>query len=154
MRHSRLLSQAIAVMLGSLMGVALPSAAAIKASNCSAEMHRLGASLLADAGRDWRSLMRHHTTFAACDDGELAAGYSQAVVDLFANRWEQFPLFMRLAQRQPGFQQWAVQHIDSSVESRDLQRILRNTSKCRGSAAARLTCRNIRREAQRALTEL
>jgi hypothetical protein len=97
--------------------------------------------------------MRHHQDFAACDDGELAEGYSDAVVNLFAHDWRHFKDFSDLARESPGFQAWALSHIDSSASPDDLRRVVENSSGCKGDSSLVKRCASIQEAAKRALNE-
>jgi len=95
----------------------------------------------------------HQKTFGPCDDGALGEGYSDAVVTLFADRWDQFDAFVRITKRNPAFRRWAVGHIDATTSDTDLKKIKRNAARCRGDAKKRNLCKTIRAAASEALTE-
>ena len=121
--------------------------------NCPPEMNSRAGSLLVDARGDWSSLFKHQRVFASCDDGELGEGYSEAVANLFAQRWDQFGTFVALAKAHLDFQNWAIRHIDATVSDDDLNRIILNSNTCINNAAVEKLCRVIRQSAANALME-
>lgn len=121
--------------------------------NCSPEMNSRAGSLLVDARRNWSSLFKHQRVFASCDDGELGEGYSEAVANLFAKRWDQFGTFVALAKKHPDFQNWAIRHIDATVSDNDLNRVILNSNTCINNATVGGICRAIRQGAANALME-
>ncbi|WP_338523648.1 hypothetical protein NUH87_28650 [Pseudomonas batumici] len=90
-------------LLFGLVFACMPFSQAAAQANCSAEMNNRAESLLVDARGDWSSLMKHQQIFASCDDGELGEGYSDAVVHLFAQRWDQFGIFIAIAKKTSKF---------------------------------------------------
>ncbi|MHA6824559.1 hypothetical protein ACQUKI_23890 [Ralstonia pseudosolanacearum] len=113
---------------------------------------RAGSSLV-DARGNWSSLFEHQRVFASCDDGELGEEYSEAVANLFAQRWDQFDKFVELAKKNPEFQSWAIRHIDATVSNDDLNRIILNSNACINNVAAARVCNFIRRGAENSLEE-
>lgn len=141
------------ILLSELGFGCLPSAQASERGACSHEMNNRAESLLVGARGNWSSLLKHQRTFASCDDGELGEGYSEAVVNLFAHRWDQFGIFVALARKNPAFQVWAVRHIDATTSDEDLNRIVLNTRACINNATVGSLCKAIHQAAENALTE-
>lgn len=141
------------ILLSGLGFGCMPSAQASEHGACSHEMNNRAESLLVGARGNWSSLLKHQRTFVSCDDGELGEGYSEAVVNLFAHRWDQFGTFSVLARKNPAFKFWAVRHIDATTSDEDLNRIVLNTSACINDAAVASLCKDIRRAAENALKE-
>ncbi|MHA6895166.1 hypothetical protein ACQUJT_13935 [Ralstonia pseudosolanacearum] len=121
--------------------------------SCSAEMNSRAGSLLVDARGDWSSLFKHQRVFASCDDGELGEGYSEAVVNLFSRKWDQFSTFVALAKKYPDFQNWAIRHIDATTSDEDLNWIILNANSCIKNAEASGICKAIQQSAKNALAE-
>jgi len=109
--------------------------------------------LLINARGNWPSLLKHQRIFSSCDDGELGEGYSDAVVHLFAMRWDQFGKFIALANTHPAFQHWAVRHIDATASNEDLNQIIINATTCIDDATVASVCKSIRQAAENALME-
>ena len=140
-------SVAMLIGLGSL-----PSTATAN-EYCSTDMYQRADASLVSAAGGWGSLLRHQKAFGSCDDGALAEGYSDAVVNLLAYRWDQFDAFVGLSSRSPTFRQWAIRHIDATASTDDLTRVVGNAARCTGSAKAKDLCREIARAARGALKE-
>jgi len=121
--------------------------------NCSVGMNNQAESFLIDARGNWSSLLRHQRIFASCDDGVLGEGYSDAVVYLFSQRWDQFGVFVALAKKHPTFQRWAVRHIDATASDEDLNKIILNAATCINDVVVKNLCNAIRQAAANALTE-
>lgn len=137
--------------LAILMALSGAPALAKRNNVCIGDMYsRADASLVRAAGA-WSSLRRHQKTFGSCDDGALAEGYSDAVVSLFAHKWDQFHLFVFLADKDPEFRRWAIRHIDPTASSDDLKRVARNATRCSGSTNRKILCQEIGRAARDAL---
>jgi hypothetical protein len=126
-------------------------AQAIAHQGCTAGMYRRAEASLADAAYSWPSLLKHERTFATCDDGALAEGYSDAVVTNFAKRWDQFGLFVTLSTRHPAFRRWSIRHIDASASDEQLKQIMLNAATCIGDVKS--VCEAIHQAAANALTE-
>ena len=110
--------------------------------------------MLIKAARSWPSLRQHQLQFRACDDGALAAGYSEAVTRLLADRWHTFGQFAVLARTFPAFRHWALGHIDASGSEEDLRRIVRNAADCAAAKAEAQLCHDVQHAASDALREL
>ena len=66
-----------------------------------------------------------------CDDGIYAEAFSMIVTDLFANKWKDFDKFLKLAHSDKKFYDFALNHIDHTVDPRVLEHIWSNTKeKC------------------------
>jgi hypothetical protein len=141
----------LAILLG---GVGMPSSQALANEKCPIPMYVKAESLLTDAHGSWTSLLNHQKIFARCDDGALGEDYSDAVVTLFARRWDQFGVFSTLVKRRPPFGRWAIRHIDTTSSADDLKVIMLNTATCPSDIAMKRLCKTIRQAAKSALTEL
>ena len=120
---------------------------------CSIDMYKRADASIVTAAAGWRSLLGHWKTFASCDDGALAEGYSDAVVTLLANRWDQFDVFVALSERNPAFRRWAIRHIDATASSDDLEKIVRNAARCAGRAKTKSLCGEVGSAARDALND-
>lgn len=130
-----------------------PTSKALANGSCSLEMGSRAESLLIDALSSWPALLKHQRIFASCDDGALGEGYSDAVVHLFSQKWDQFGDFAALAKKHPAFRRWAIRHIDASASDEDLKRIIRNATICNDEATMKSLCKTIRQAASDALSE-
>lgn len=142
-------------LLASLFGIfgCLPFASTLAQEHCSPEMNDKAVSTLIDARENWRSLQMHQRKFAACDDGELGEGYSDAVVHLFASKWDQFGAFAAIAKTNAAFQRWAVRHIDATASDDDLKKIVLNANTCTDDVKVGNLCKIVWQSAENALAE-
>lgn len=141
------------ICVAMLMGLASSRAAAMPNNHCSTDMYQRADASLLEAAAGWGSLLRHQKAFGACDDGALAEGYSDAVVTLLANRWDQFYAFVILSARNPAFRRWAVRHVDASASTDDLKKVARNAARCSGNAEAKDLCGEVGKAARNALKD-
>lgn len=84
------------------------------------------------ARRSWADLHAQFVKYsqqAACDDGAIAEGWSDAVAHLLAKRWEELPHLARLASAEPAFLSFVRRHIDLSAGANERSRIRGNAGK-------------------------
>jgi hypothetical protein len=114
----------------------------------SAERAEVGTDYL----RTWGQIYDWYTRYSACDDGAIAEGFSQAVVNTFALRWYELPKFATLADRDIKFRGFVFKHIDATTDDRDLDRVVANATRHCPQHDAQL-CSTIRRQAVAARSE-
>lgn len=140
----------LACVLG-LGTMSLSNAAA--AQSCPTQFYSRGVAALAHSRSNWSALQRHHSRFDRCDDGELAEGYSDAVVELLANKWNSFDQFVGIARSHQDFLHWAVKHVDASASESSLVKVVANASSCAHDLSLSQFCLPILQAAQVALAE-
>lgn len=143
---------AFALMLGVMLCFLVAPVAA--RDSCSPTQSDQAVSRLKEARKSWKTLRVHQKVFAACDDGELGEGYSDAVVTLLAKNWSHFGQFVVLARDDAAFQRWTMKHIDASASTDDLRKIVEHTSHCTAKADEKELCKMIRESAEAALSEV
>lgn len=81
----------------------------------------------ADAAVDgldsWTNVERAYKKYGHCDDGSIAEGNSEAVARLLVDHWNTLPLLAALVKRDPAFKRFVLRHIDTTLETDDLDRI-------------------------------
>jgi hypothetical protein len=140
---------ALAIFLG--FGGAPSQALAQKA--CSMDMYQRAESSLVDVRGSWPSLLDHQRAFDSCDDGALAEGYSDAVVTLLAQRWDQFSVFIVLSKEHPAFRRWVIRHIDATASDEDLKKVMLHAATCVDDVKTKRLCKAVRQAAAHALGE-
>ena len=101
-----------------------------------------------DSLNDWDGMHKFYKQFSRCDDGAIAEGYSDAVGNLLANKWEHFDRLASLTNIDKGFERFVVKHIDDTLPLSTLQQIFNNArSKCPSRSAE--LCQLIRKAASR-----
>jgi hypothetical protein len=139
------------LVLGIMLFV--PAAPIRAAEKCSSKLNDQAISRLSEARANWKALRAHHKAFAACDDGELGEGYSDAVATLLSRNWSQFGQFVALARDDAAFQRWTIKHIDASASAENLRRIVAHTSLCIDKAGEKALCTMVRTSAEAALSD-
>jgi len=74
--------------------------------------------------KSWSELHDAFKGFPGCDDGSFAETYSDSVVKLLANEWDQLPKLKELAKRDPSFRRFVLSHIDATTDFDELVRVV------------------------------
>ena len=65
------------------------------------------------------------------DDGMYGEGYSDVVVRAFAKQWSYLPQLVSIVARDPGFEAFALRHIDETADPQELRKTRQNaTNRC------------------------
>ena len=96
--------------------------------------------------KTWEQVYDSFKRYAACDDGIVAEGYSDAVVRMLADRWDQLPALRTLVHRDERFRKFVFMHIDATTDDHDLDRLVANASRHCPKGDGQL-CSTIRRRA-------
>ncbi len=100
----------------------------------------------------WQVMNDNFTRFHQCDEGSIAEGNSEAVIRLLVDKWETLPKLSVLTRQNATFETWVLSHIDSTLDSGDLQTTVDlATSQCPASEST--LCRKIVKAAQAAIHE-
>ena len=100
----------------------------------------------------WQAMNDNFTRFHQCDEGSIAEGNSEAVIRLLVDKWEALPKLSVLTRQNTAFETWVLSHIDSTLDSGDLQTAADlATSQCPASESA--LCQKIVKAAQAAIHE-
>jgi hypothetical protein len=80
--------------------------------------------------KDWpAALLMSFKTFGVCDDGAIAEGYSDTIVQSLAKRWDRFPELAGLMEKNSDFHSFVLSHIDATTNSDDLYALVSNAEK-------------------------
>lgn len=102
---------------------------------------------------DWAGVNSFYSHFRQCDDGSISEGVSATVVSLLAHRWETSDQLEKKTDTDRTFESWVLNHIDTTVDDRDLEIIVKNaTDKCPGSDGK--FCEKIGSAANQALQDM
>lgn len=143
------------IVLACVFGLGpVPLSYAATTQACPTQLYGRGVDTLAHSRANWSTLQRHQRRFDRCDDGELAEGYSDAVVGLFSNKWETFGQFIAIARTHADFFHWAVKHIDVSASESSLVKVTTNASPCAHNPSLSQFCMPILDAVQGALKAL
>lgn len=81
---------------------------------------------LLNALHDWDDLHRTFPALLPRDDGYVADGISDFIVQRLAKHWSTFPHLAAFAEADTAFGSWVVSHIDATTDWDDLARIERH----------------------------
>lgn len=104
------------------------NAYAADASLCTNDM-AMRADAAASPIKDWDALYSVYKSYAVCDSGAAAEGFSDSVAKLFVDHWTEFGKFASLAEKDDDFKYFAIGHIDETDDMDDLVRIASNAQK-------------------------
>jgi hypothetical protein len=79
--------------------------------------------------KSWRQMYESFKRYAPCDDGALWEAYSDSVVRILAERWEQLPHLQSFVARDARFRQFVLRHIDPTASEDALARVVINASR-------------------------
>ncbi len=100
----------------------------------------------------WQAMNGNFIRFHQCDEGSIAEGNSEAVIRLLVDKWEALPKLSMLTRQNAAFETWVLNHINSTLDSGDLQTTVNlATSQCPASESA--LCKKIVNAAQAAIHE-
>jgi len=74
--------------------------------------------------RDPEALQRFYRRFGHCDDGAVAEGASEAVARLLVDHWGEIAALDRLTRSDAGFGRFVFRHIDATLDTENLRRII------------------------------
>ncbi|MEM5435497.1 hypothetical protein [Paraburkholderia diazotrophica] len=91
----------------------------------------IAADEMVDRISTWNAANVVFTKYKQCDDGEIAEGYSEAIARLLVDQWHTLPRLGMLIRRNPPLKGFVLRHIDSTLDTGDLDRIKAlSTSSC------------------------
>jgi hypothetical protein len=100
------------------------------------------AETVAATARSWEQLYQQFKSYAHCDDGAIAEGFSESVTLLLAEHWREIRQLEARLKPDPTFREFVIRHIDETVPVERLKRITENSNKhCPRSLKA--LCRDI-----------
>ena len=97
----------------------------------------------------WEKVDSARKQFGHCDDGSIAEGNSEAVARLLVDRWDMLPALTELIKRDPALKRFVLRHIDTTLNTDDLDKIKSlAASKCPADSAT--LCSDLKKSAARA----
>lgn len=103
--------------------------AEIHAAKCSASQAE-AADAAVDTLNNWKAVADFRAKFAQCDDGSIAEGSSEAVARLLVDHWDTLPELSRLITKTPALRLFVLRHINSTLDTSDLEKIRQNATNC------------------------
>jgi hypothetical protein len=87
------------------------------------------AEVEADYLKTWEQIYDWFKRYSSCNEGAPAEGYSDAVVRMLADRWNQLSTLQTLVDRDERFGKFVFMHIDATTDDHDLDRVVANASR-------------------------
>lgn len=81
------------------------------------------ADMAVDSLNSWTAVNQNRVKFGFCDDGDIAEGNSEAVARLLADHWDSLPDLATQISKNPAFKAYVLRHIDSTLDTKDLDKI-------------------------------
>lgn len=94
-----------------------------------------------DTLNSWESVAAFRTKFGQCDDGSIAEGSSEAVARLLVDHWDTLPALSRLITKTPALRTFVLRHINSTLDTGDLEKVKQNAAHCPSSVQS--LCKSI-----------
>lgn len=108
------------------------------------------AETAADHLTSWKAVAAYYRHYRGCDDGGMAEASSEGVARLLADRWATLPDLAAEARKAPGLRVFVTAHINSTLDTADIEKIAHAASSSCPAGEARL-CNAIAGAARRAL---
>lgn len=148
MPPSRRIGPPLANIGGTLFCLALMWLPPAQSKTCSVREAE-AADAMVDRIDGWTRVAEAYKKFGHCDDGGIAEGNSEAVARLLVDQWQTLPMLAKLVERDPALKRYVLRHIDTTLDTDDLEKIksLASSSCARGLASL---CRELAAAAARA----
>ncbi|MFD3246239.1 hypothetical protein [Rahnella aquatilis] len=86
------------------------------------------ADLAIDNLDSWEAIQKNYVAYAQCDDGNIAEGNSETIARLLVDKWPEIVKLQSLISHDSGFEKYILRHIDSTLDTDDLNQIIRLSS--------------------------
>ncbi|AMO49064.1 hypothetical protein [Kosakonia oryzendophytica] len=110
------------------------------------------ADMAVDSLDTWMAVNQNRINYGHCDQGDIAEGNSEAIVHLLVDHWDSLADLKALLPKNPALKAYVFRHIDSTLDTKDLDTIQSQATHSCPSALSAL-CDEIRRVALRAANE-
>lgn len=146
--HSNQMPRTLMRSLCFILALGVGSACQARAKVCSPKDAE-AADAAVDGLDSWTKVERAYKRYGHCDDGSIAEGNSEAVARLLVDHWSTLPLLAQLMKRDPALKRFVLRHIDTTLDTGDLEKIGRFAATNCPPGSAPL-CRELRQTAARA----
>ncbi|QUT17339.1 hypothetical protein I2123_06885 [Rahnella inusitata] len=82
-----------------------------------------------DGLNSWEAIQKNSVDYGQCDDGSIAEGNSEAVARMLVDKWSEIGKLETLISRDPSLQEYILKHVDSTLATDDLNRIIELSTK-------------------------
>ncbi|MFK2890506.1 hypothetical protein ISS98_05150 [Dyella flagellata] len=98
-----------------------------------------------DTLNSWAAVDAFRVKFKQCDDGSIAEGSSEAVARLLVDHWDTLHQLSPLIAKTPALRSFVLWHINSTLDTGDLDKIKQNAGHCPNGMQA--LCKSIAKAA-------
>jgi len=112
----------------SLSICAISTSNLLATENYCSKAEAIAAKNEADTLRSWQTIYDSYKKYHQCDDGAIAAGYSDSIIKMLANNWESIQDLNRLINIDKDFLKFILNHIDETATSCDVQKVYDNAN--------------------------
>lgn len=102
--------------------------------------------------RTWNDVYRSYQRYGHCDDGSIASGYTESVVQNLAKQWGRLAELGGLMGKDPGFEAFVLKHISPTALAEDLKKVRTLATKSCPEKKSDL-CKKIKKAAEQALAQ-
>jgi hypothetical protein len=79
-----------------------------------------------DTLKSWAQVFESFKQFGQCDDGSIAEGYDDKIVNLLVNQWDTINELSAFTRSNPRFEQFVLKHIDTLMSPGQAKNITEN----------------------------
>jgi hypothetical protein len=101
---------------------------------------------------NWEDIYKSFKRFRHCDDGAIAEGYSDSIVHMLANRWNELKMLIKLTSSDKEFYSFVMRHIDATADRSAIEKVITNSKHC--SKSDKAVCSEISETARKALQDM
>jgi hypothetical protein len=112
----------------SLSICAISTSNLLATENYCSKAEAIAAKTEADTLRSWQTIYNSYKKYHQCDDGAIAAGYSDSIIKVLANNWKSIQDLNGLVKIDKDFLKFILKHIDGTVTSCDVQKVYDNAN--------------------------
>jgi hypothetical protein len=92
----------------------------VQAQTCSVE-DSIAAGSIPPYIESWEMLKQAYSSYKHCDDGYIAEGYSDTVVQILAKNWASVGTLNTIGVTDPEFLKFVLRHIDATTDTTQLK---------------------------------
>lgn len=87
------------------------------------------ADMAVDNLTSWQAIQRNAVKYGHCDDGSIAEGNSEAIARMLVDKWDEIGELQVLVSHDEAFKSYVLKHINSTLDTGDLEQIVRLSTK-------------------------
>ena len=103
------------------------TAACVQAQGCTQDESRQAEQAIS-ALSTWPQVYDSFSRYGHCDEGSVAEGYDDKIVDLLAKHWDSIGELLKVSKTDPLFEIFVLKHIDTLMSPEQAKAIIENAS--------------------------